>query len=154
MKELIIREATAADLPALIAILVDDDLGRLREDNSLPLDPGYLAAFDAIAADPNQYLFAAEQADELIGTFQLSFLPGLSHRGSWRGQIEAVRIAGHARGRGLGARMMEWAIARCRERGCRIVQLTTNVERTRAHDFYRRLGFVGTHVGMKLTLSK
>ncbi len=151
---LALREATQADLPTVIELLIDDKLGRLREDSSLPLDPGYLAAFDAIARDPNQYLFVAEQDGRVVGTFQLSFLPGLSYKGAWRGQIEAVRIAADLRGGGLGAQMVEWAIARCRARGCRIVQLSSNATRTRAHGFYARLGFVGSHLGMKLTLTK
>jgi GNAT superfamily N-acetyltransferase len=149
-----VREATQADLPAVIDLLMDDELGRLREDSNLPLDPGYLAAFDAIAADPNQQLFVAEMAGELVGTFQLSFLPGLSYKGAWRGQIEAVRIAADLRGGGLGAQMVEYAITRCRARGCRIVQLSSNATRTRAHAFYERLGFVGSHLGMKLALVK
>jgi GNAT superfamily N-acetyltransferase len=135
-------------------MLVDDDLGRLREDNKLPLDPGYLAAFHAIEADANQHLFVAERDGEVVGTFQLSFLPGLSYKGAWRGQIEAARIASHLRGSGLGAQMIEWAIERCRAHGCRIVQLSSNAERTRAHVFYERLGFIGSHVGMKLALAK
>jgi GNAT superfamily N-acetyltransferase len=151
---LTIRDAAEADLPAIIALLMDDDLGRLREDASLPLDPGYLAAFAAIDTDPSQHLCVAEQDGQVIGTFQLSFLPGLSYKGAWRGQIEAVRIAADLRGGGLGAEMVEWAIARCRARGCRIVQLSSNAERTRAHAFYARLGFVGSHLGMKLTLTK
>jgi GNAT superfamily N-acetyltransferase len=151
---LAMREATQADLPAVIELLIDDELGRLREDSSLPLDPGYLAAFDAIARDPNQYLVVAEHDGRVAGTLQLSFLPGLSYKGAWRGQIEAVRIAADLRGGGLGAQMVEWAIARCRARGCRIVQLSSNATRTRAHGFYARLGFVGSHVGMKLTLTK
>jgi GNAT superfamily N-acetyltransferase len=151
---LAMRDATEGDLPAIIAMLVDDDLGRLREDNKLPLDPGYLAAFHAIEADANQHLFVAERDGEVVGTFQLSFLPGLSYKGAWRGQIEAVRIASHLRGEGLGAAMIAWAIDRCRARQCRIVQLSSNAERTRAHAFYERLGFVGSHLGMKLTLSQ
>lgn len=147
-----IRDATRSDLPAIIAMLIDDDHGRLREDASLPLDPGYFAAFDAIARDPNQHLIVAERAGGLIGTLQLSFLPGLSYRGAWRGQIEAVRIARDLRGQGLGAELILWALERCRERDCRIVQLSSSAARTRAHAFYARLGFVGSHLGMKLVL--
>jgi GNAT superfamily N-acetyltransferase len=153
LSELIMRDATEADLPAVIEMLVDDDRGRLREDSSLPLDPGYLAAFDAITRDPNQQLIVAERDGALVGTLQLSFLPGLSYKGAWRGQIEAVRITSDLRGQGLGAQMIEWAVEHCRARGCRIAQLTSNGERLRAHAFYERLGFVGSHVGMKRELS-
>jgi GNAT superfamily N-acetyltransferase len=149
-----LRDATEADLPAVMALIADDETARAREDPSLPLDPAYIAAFHAIDADPNQHLIVAELDGDIVGTFQLSFLPGLSFKGAWRGQIEAVRIASHLRGGGLGARMIEWAIDQCRARDCKMVQLTSTNTRTRAHAFYARLGFVQSHVGMKLTLSK
>ncbi len=152
MTALRIRVATEADLPAIIALLADDVNGRAREDATPPLDPGYAAAFAAINADPNQMLVVAEHEDAIVGTMQLSLLPGLSFRGAWRGQIEAVRIASALRGRGLGAAMIEWAVARCRERGCRLVQLTSKRTRTDAHRFYQRLGFVASHVGMTRAL--
>lgn len=146
------RSATAEDVPAIIALLMDDALGELREDASDPPHPAYLAAFEAIDCDPNQLLAVAERDGEVVGCFQLTFLPGLSHKGSWRGQIEAVRVAASQRGSGLGKAMMEWAIERCRERGCRMVQLTTDKSRRDAHRFYEGLGFKATHEGMKLIL--
>lgn len=152
MSGLVIRDATERDIPEIIAMLADDDKGRLREDVSGSLDPGYAAAFAAITADPNQHILVAEQDGMIVGTFQLSFLPGLSHRGAWRGQIEAVRISREVRGLGLGREMMEWAIARCRERKCHMIQLTSHRSRNRAHAFYERIGFQPTHVGMKLYL--
>ncbi len=160
MNTLIFRDAVVSDLPAIVAMLADDRLGAKREDASLPLDPGYLAAFAAITANPNERLIVAEDvlivAEELggaiIGTMQLSFLPGLSSKGAWRGQVEAVRIRADRRGTGLGAAMMDWAVEQCRIRGCKSVQLTTNKSRTDAHRFYERLGFVQSHEGYKLTL--
>ena len=149
---LTLRPATRADLPAIVRLLYDDESGRTREDPGEPLDPRYIAAFDAIDADPNQNLIAAELDGAVIGTMQLSFLPGLSFRGSWRGQIEAVRIAGHLRGQGLGEEMIRWAVEQCRARDCKMVQLTSTATRTAAHRFYARLGFVQSHVGMKLHL--
>jgi len=149
---LVIRDAVALDIPAIVAMLSDDEMGRLREDVSGSLDQGYMQAFAAIDADANQRLLIAERDGAIVGTFQLSFLPGLSHRGAWRGQIEAVRIARKLRGQGLGREMIEWAIARCRERSCRMVQLTTHRSRERAHAFYERLGFEPSHLGMKLHL--
>jgi GNAT superfamily N-acetyltransferase len=149
---LLIRDAALHDICAVIALLADDDHGKARENMSGVPDPGYIEAFAAIAADPNQRLLVAEQDGAIVGTFQLSFLPGLSRRGGWRGQIEAVRIASHVRSQGLGREMIEWAIVRCRERGCRMVQLTTHKSRERAHAFYERLGFEPSHVGMKLHL--
>ncbi len=94
----------------------------------------------------------AEQDGQIVGTMQLSFLPGLARRGALRAQIEAVRVAQSQRGSGLGAAMMGWAIEEARRRGCALVQLTTDKSRTDAHRFYARLGFVATHEGMKLAL--
>jgi GNAT superfamily N-acetyltransferase len=149
---MIVRRATASDLPAIVGLLADDDLGRQREDARLPLDHAYEDAFRAIDADANQLLAVAVDGDEVLGTLQLSFIPGLGRKGAWRGQIEAVRIASSRRGGGLGRQMLEWAIAECRARGCRLVQLTTDRNRPDAHRFYNRLGFVASHIGYKLGL--
>ena len=149
---LIMRPATRDDLPAIIALLFDDENGRTREDPSEPLDPRYLAAFDAIDADPNQNLIAAELDGAVIGTLQLSFLPGLSFRGAWRGQIEAVRSASHLRNQRLGEQLILWAVEQCRARDCKMVQLTSMEDRTAAHRCYARLCFVQSHVGMKIHL--
>lgn len=126
--------------------------GAQREDASLPLDPGYGAAFDAIHADRNQMLVVAELGGRIVGTLQLSFLAGLSHRGAWRGQIEAVRIASDLRGQGLGGELIDWAVAECRARGCRMAQLTSKGDRLDAHRFYERLGWDKSHAGFKLKL--
>lgn len=152
MTDVTFRPTTADDLPALVAMLADDTLGRTREDPSLPLDQRYLAAFEALDADPNQILLVAEHDGAVVGTLQLSFVVGLSRRGMWRGQIEGVRIAGSERGSGIGQKMVEWAIAECRKRGCGLIQLTTDKSRPDAHRFYERLGFVASHEGMKLGL--
>jgi ribosomal protein S18 acetylase RimI-like enzyme len=151
---LTLRDAREEDLAAVVAMLADDELGSTRERLAEPLDPGYTNAFSAIGADPNQRLIVAEADRNVVGTFQLSFLPGISHRGAWRGQIEAVRVAKHLRGHGFGEQMMRWAIDECRARGCRMVQLTTANSRTDAHRFYERLGFKPTHFGMKLVLDQ
>jgi GNAT superfamily N-acetyltransferase len=133
-------------------MLADDALGATREDARLPLARGYTDAFAAIAADPNQLLAVVEDAGEVVGTLQLTFIPGLSYQGAWRGQIEAVRIAGSRRGQGLGERLIRWAVEECRARGCLMVQLTTNLSRKDAHRFYERLGFRHSHAGYKLSL--
>lgn len=148
------RRARAEDVAAIVGLLVDDPLGKLREDPSGPLHPAYLAAFEAIDRDPNQLLAVADRDGEVTGCLQLTFIPGLSRRGMWRGQIEAVRIAASARGGGTGRAMLEWTIERCRERGCGLVQLTTDKRRADAHRFYERLGFRATHEGMKLVLGE
>jgi GNAT superfamily N-acetyltransferase len=146
------RRAEARDVPAIVAMLADDPLGAEREDPTAAGLQRYLEAFAAVDRDPNQLLAVAEDAGEVVGCLQVSFLPGLSRQGMWRGQIESVRIAGPHRGRGLGRPFVEWAIERCRERGCGMVQLTTDRSRTDAHRFYERLGFEGSHLGMKLVL--
>lgn len=152
MTGLVFRAATRDDLPTMIALIADDQLGRSRDDASLPLDQRYVDAFAAIARDANQMLVAVEQAGALIGCFQLTFIPGISRRGAWRGQIESVRVAREKRGAGLGTAMFEWAIAECRRRGCDLVQLYTDKSRKDAHRFYERLGFKASHEGMKLAL--
>ena len=152
MGSVTLRRATAADLPAIVAMLADDGLGRGREDASLPLARGYTDAFAAIEADPNQLLAVADSDGVVVGTLQLTFIPGLSHKGAWRGQVESVRVASSRRGTGLGQAMLEWAVAECRARGCRMVQLTTDKSRDDAHRFYARLGFVASHEGFKLKL--
>lgn len=146
------RKATAADLPSIVAMLADDVLGQSRETVSDPPAPPYVQAFAAIEADANQLLVVADRDGDVVGTMQLSFLPGLAHRGAWRGQIEAVRVASSQRGTGLGREMFAWAIGVFREKGCRLVQLTTDKSRKDAHRFYDGLGFVATHEGYKLRL--
>lgn len=152
MTDIVCRRATRADLPALVAMLADDVLGRTREDASLPLDARYLAAFDAIERDPNQMLVAVELDGAVVGCLQLSFLPGLSRRGQLRGQIESVRIAASQRGGGIGRQMIAWAIDECRRRGCGMVQLTSDKSRADAIRFYESLGFKASHQGLKLDL--
>jgi GNAT superfamily N-acetyltransferase len=152
MDGLSFREATAADLPAIVAALADDDLGRQRENASLPLDGRYLAAFHAIVADPRQQFIVAERNGEIVGFFQLTFIPGLSSRGAWRGLIESVRVVASQRSKGIGEAMLGHAMALCREQGCAVLQLMTDKRRADAHRFYEKLGFVGSHEGFKRSL--
>lgn len=147
-----IRTAIRADLEAVIALLVDDVLGAGRDSLGDSLDPAYAAAFDAIERDPNQKIVVMEMDGRIVGCMQISYLPGLSRKGMWRGQIESVRIARHLRGQGLGRTFFLWAIEDCRARGCGIIQLSTDASRTDAHRFYAALGFEASHVGMKLKL--
>jgi len=152
MSEPTFRRAAAADIEDIVALLADDELGRRREDPDPPLNPRYIDAFAAIDADRNQFLAVVEEGGEIVGCLQLTFIPGLSRLGAWRGQIESVRIASSRRGGGLGRRMFEWAIEECRKRRCEIVQLTTDKSRADARRFYESLGFVASHEGMKLSL--
>ena len=150
MTDLVIRRATAADVSAIVAMIADDQLGATRE--SLDDLTPYLTAFEQIDADPNQLLMVADRNNEVIGTLQLTIIPGLSRRGSTRGLIEAVRVATTARGAGLGTTLVQWAIEESRTRGCTLVQLTSDKTRTEAHRFYDRLGFTNSHEGFKLKL--
>ena len=146
------RHAVARDLPKLVAMLADDRLGAQREDISLPLNSRYRAAFDAIDRDPNNVLILAETGQSIIGMLQLTFIPYLTHIGSWRCLIEGVRIHPDYRGRGLGTALIEWSIEAARKRQCRIVQLTSDKQRPEALRFYEALGFEATHEGFKLKL--
>lgn len=152
MEAVSFRPATLADLPGIVAMLADDELGQQREDSSSAPNQHYRDAFSAIDLDANQMLAVAEFDGVMLGCLQLTFIPGLSRLGMWRGQIESVRIAADSRGKGIGKKMFVWAIDECRRRGCGLVQLTTDKSRSDAFQFYESLGFQATHEGMKLTL--
>jgi GNAT superfamily N-acetyltransferase len=146
------RRARRGDLPAIVHLLADDPLGAQREADVSPLPASYGAAFDAIDADPNQELVVAESVGAVVGVLQLTFIPSLTYRGGWRALIEGVRVAAAMRSAGVGQRLFEWAIARARERGCHLLQLTSDKTRPDAIRFYERLGFVASHEGLKLPL--
>ncbi len=143
--------AVADDLPALVALLADDPLGAARERQDGDLSD-YRRAFEAIDADPRQLLVSAVEGVQVVGTLQLTFIPGLSRQGATRAQVEAVRVHAQYRSQGLGAAMLGWAIDEARRRRCAVVQLTTDTSRRDAHRLYERLGFVASHVGYKLPL--
>lgn len=150
MSDLEIRAAGVEDLSEIVALLADDPLGATRESpDDLTL---YRAAFQRLAEDPNQHLMVAVCADRVVGTLQLTVIPGLSRRGSTRSVVEGVRIHKDERGSGLGTRLIQWAVDESRRQGCQLVQLTSDATRTDAHRFYERLGFVASHVGFKLAL--
>jgi GNAT superfamily N-acetyltransferase len=149
----LLRTATETDVPAIVGLIAADQIGATRDGIRDAVDlAAYVAAVKRIDADPAQLLVVAEQDGQIVGTFQLSFLPGLARRGALRAQIEAVRVAERKRGAGLGGAMMRWAIAEAARRGCALIQLTTDKSRPDAHRFYARLGFVASHEGMKLLL--
>jgi len=150
MGELDIRPATTDDVSAIVGMLADDPLGAQRESPD-DLTP-YLAALERLSSDPNQHLVVATREERVVGTLQLTVVPGLSRRGSTRSIIEGVRIHADERGSGLGSRLIEWAIEESRRQNCQLVQLTSDNTRTDAHRFYERLGFTASHVGFKLTL--
>ena len=146
------RQAVESDLPALIEMLADDELGAARENATLPPNQRYLDAFRDIDADPANELTVIECDGRLVGMLQLTFIPYLTHTGSRRCLIEGVRIHRNSRGRGLGGEFIRWAIGRARERGCSLVQLTSDKQRPDALRFYESLGFSASHEGFKLRL--
>ncbi|MFE0693982.1 GNAT family N-acetyltransferase [Streptomyces sp. NPDC058869] len=150
MSDLDIRPATPDDLPAVVAMLADDPLGAQREspDDLAP----YQKALQRLADDPNQHVVVAVRRDRVVGTLQLTIVPGLSRRGSTRSIIEGVRIHGDERGSGLGTQLIQWAVDKSRRQNCQLVQLTSDATREDAHRFYERLGFTASHVGFKLAL--
>jgi len=150
--EVLFRPATRADLPSIVRMLADDDLGRQRERVENPLPESYYSAFDQINNDPNHELIVAERNEEVMGTLHLMFLPSVSFRGGLRAQIESVRVDKRFQSQGIGSEMMKWTVERAKQRGAHVVQLTTHKSRVDAHRFYERLGFKGSHLGMKMSL--
>lgn len=146
------RRATINDLSSIINLLIEDELGKLRETTSDKLDQRYIDAFTLINSDPNQYLMVVELEDKIIATCHLSLIPSLTFSGQTRMQIEAVRVSEKFRGHKIGEWMINEAIEYAKLRRVFIIQLTTNIKRPRAKIFYERLGFESTHVGMKLYL--
>lgn len=150
MSDLEIRPVAPDDLAAVVAMLADDPLGAQRESPD-DLTP-YREALQRLADDPNQHVVVAVRENRVVGTLQLTIVPGLSRRGATRSIIEGVRIHGDERGSGLGTQLIQWAVDESRRQNCQLVQLTSDVTREDAHRFYERLGFTASHVGFKLAL--
>ena len=149
------RKATKEDIPQIVKMIADDELGKLREDYKDPLPSTYYKAFDNIDNDPNQELVVIQDSDSsIIGTLQLSFIQYLTYKGGIRAQIEAVRIRKDKRGEGLGETLFKWAIQRAKDRDAHLIQLTTDKKRPEAFKFYEMLGFKASHEGMKLHFNK
>lgn len=148
-----IRQARSSDVDEIVRLLSDDPLGMKRERFESPLPEGYHLAFAAIDGDPNNELLVAEMDEQIVGVVQLTVIPYLTYQGGWRAQIEGVRVASQVRSRGIGRQLVEWAIDRARERGCHMVQLTTDKSRPEALRFYESMGFRASHEGLKLQLS-
>lgn len=146
------RNATPADLPFIIALIVEDSVIQTGDDPADAAHPDYTNALAEITGDPNEEMIIVDEDGTPVGCFQLSYLPGLMRRGQKRGQIEVVHVAASHRNRGIGGEMMRWAVERCRQNNCSMVQLTSNNKRLDAHRFYERLGFLKSHQGFKLYL--
>ena len=151
-RPIIFREARREDVPAIVALLEDDAIAASRAAGDAAHPGDYEHAFDAIDADPRNFLIVADDGGAIVGTLQLTYIPSLSRRASERVQVEAVRVRSDLRGRGIGRLMMEWVVEQAKARGCRVIQLTTDKRRVDAHRFYASLGFESTHEGMKLVL--
>ena len=146
------RRARADDVPDIVRLLADDPLGATRERYESPLPESYARAFRAVEQDANNELVVACRGERVVGVLQLTYIPSLTYQGGWRALIEGVRVDSGERSQGLGKTLFEWAIARARERGCHMVQLTTDKARPDAKRFYESLGFVASHEGLKLHL--
>jgi GNAT superfamily N-acetyltransferase len=143
-----VRRATPGDVAAIVDLIAADQIGERRDGGELA---PYHAAFAALDADPAQLLVVVTDGPgAVVGTLQLTFIPGLARRGALRGQIEAVRVHHALRGQGIGGELIAWAIQEARRRGCALIQLTSDKRRPDAHRFYGRLGFVASHDGFKL----
>ena len=147
------RRAQKSDLPTLVLMLADDELGKERECVDTPLHVNYLSAFEEIDNDPNNELIVALLNNEIVGMQQLTFIGYLTHTGTRRCVIEGVRVLKHLRGQGIGRHMVSWAINTAKEKGCSLIQLTSNKQRTRAINFYKTMGFVASHEGLKRPLT-
>jgi GNAT superfamily N-acetyltransferase len=152
MSSLRIREAEAGDLEAIIRLHEEDELGSHGDVWSPETRPAYEAAFAAIARSPENRLFVALDGDEVVGTFQLTFIPNLTGRGALRVKVESVKVKAARRSGGIGARMMEFAEEHARAQGAALLELTSNKTRGAAHRFYERLGFSRSHEGFKKKL--
>ena len=143
-----IRPARRDDVPAMIAMLADDHLGRARERVEDPLPAVYYEAFERVERDQNLQLVVAESEGRVVGCLQLAILPGISSQGGVRGLLEDVRVASDCRSRGIGEQLVQWAVSEAKARGCNLVELLTHQSRVDAQRFYKRLGFTASHVGM------
>jgi ribosomal protein S18 acetylase RimI-like enzyme len=150
--QFVVRRAVADDVAAIVALIAADQIGQDRDGGDLA---PYTEAFTAIDADPAQLLVVVTDAPgAVVGTLQLTFIPGLARRGALRAQIEALRVSEQLRRQGIGGDLLVWAIEEAHRRGCALVQLTSDKRREDAHRLYRRLGFLASHDGFKLGLAE
>ncbi len=153
VNEVVFRRAERADLLFIVRMLADDDLGSQRERYEEPLPESYYSAFEQIDNDANHELIVAELDGEVVGMLHLMYLPSVSYQGGLRAQVESLRVGKKWQNQGIGSELMKWVIERTKARGAHLVQLTSHKSRADAHRFYERLGFEGSHLGMKLNLN-
>ena len=147
-----IRLATRKDVSEIVRLLAEDVLGSKRERYEEPLPNDYYSAFEDISSAKNNFLIVAEIENNVVGCLQLTYITYLTYQGGKRALIEGVRIDSKCRGKGIGKIMLNWAISKSKEDGCHLVQLTTDKERPEALEFYKQLGFIPSHEGLKLFL--
>lgn len=144
-------KASETDALPIIELMANDPLRQGDYPEPSENLQAYIQAFRAIDTDPAQLLVAVKDSrHKLVATMQLTIIPGLSRGGSTRMLIEAVRVDASLRGKGIGSSMIVWAVAEAKRRGASLVQLTSDNTRTRAHQFYKKLGFTASHIGFKL----
>lgn len=146
---IIVREATEADLPRLVELLAQ--LGPGREDVLDPLPERYYDAWRRLKETPGNTVLVAESAGRLAGTLTLTIVPNLTHRGAPYAILENVVVDESQRSQGIGESLVQYAVQAAREAGCYRVSLTSNKRRREAHRFYRRLGFEASHEGFRIT---
>ncbi len=147
------RAAREADLGALVRLLADDELGRVREKLTDPLPAAYAAALTEILQSDFTQLIVVEADGAVAGSLQLTLIPHLAYVGQRRAIFESVHVAPAFQNKGAGAFLVRYAIAVAQEAGCGQIVLTSSNSRTNAHRFWKRMGFVASHVGMKLHLT-
>ena len=146
------KNATRDDLPEIVFLLADDELGKTRESTSTSLDPAYVSAFEEIDRDPNNEIIVGKLGGKVVAVMQITYIANLTFKGAKRAIIEGVRVASSLRRKGVGGRLFELAFAKAKARNCKIAQLTSNKTRKGAFRFYEGLGLKATHEGFKYYL--
>jgi GNAT superfamily N-acetyltransferase len=153
--EIALRLARREDVPRIAALIMQGSATEARtaaEVEAEATHPDYLRGYDEIDASPANHLFVAERGGTVIGTWQVTLIPGIIARGRRRAKLESVHVAPESRGLGLGRLMVGHALAFAKEQGAGLIELSSNKNRTDAHRFYRDLGFDQSHEGFKMTL--
>lgn len=137
MTKIRIRAATHNDLPAVLALYAQPGMD---DGETLPLATA-AAIFRRMQSYPSYTLYVAQLETAVVGSFALLIMDNLAHLGAPSAVVEDVVVAPAWQGKGVGTRMMRFAMARSREAGCYKLVLSSNEKRQDAHRFYERLGF-------------
>ncbi|HRE20829.1 MAG TPA: GNAT family N-acetyltransferase [Rhabdaerophilum sp.] len=153
MPPVVVRPAAETDLPSIVGVLADDDVGGHGDIWSESTAPAYLDAFREIEGDRNSEILVAEQEGAVRGVLILRFQRGLTDRGGFKAILQSVFVSAHARGAGIGRLMVAEAERRAHARGASRVELVSNKKRLDAHRFYRTLGYAQSHEGFRKKLA-